>query len=152
MQKNPQKQDKVQAFVIQRPQQQQQQQQQLLQLNAPGVNLAVGQQRPPQQVVLLGQQQAQPIQVVEEVMVKPSGQMKQEIIIEEEPNKVLVSPVRHCEIRLPFTSLLQRKGVCTSIPRFFQCIGDGGILAPSLGENGCGFAQACCIKNILSQQ
>jgi hypothetical protein len=56
-------------------------------------------------------------------------------------------PEKHVPVHPPRCVFLNSEGTCATIPSFFSCIRDGGILAPDLVR--CSWIQACCIRNFL---
>jgi hypothetical protein len=93
----------------------------------------------------------------------------EEIIIAERPHKVIATHQKPQQVHQiivtqpashpitetqPITEthssgcvFLNREGTCATIPSFFSCIRDGGILAPDMVR--CSWIQACCIRGFL---
>jgi hypothetical protein len=85
---------------------------------------------------------AQPPQKVNVTYQKP--QPVQVIVTQPTPNPI---PETHVSTHPPRCVFINSEGTCATIPNFFSCIRDGGILAPDIVR--CSWIQACCIRNFL---
>jgi len=136
--------------------QQPQQEKIVLSLNQPQLlneKFVIAQQQPQQEkiVLQLGQPlqekivlQAQPLQLPQLQLPEQQQIIK---VVEVEEKKPVKEVVHHNS--QPVCHLLGRKGECISIPNYFGCIRNGGILFMSFSECGFNTGFGCCVKNIV---
>jgi len=74
------------------------------------------------------------------------------VVVTNAHNPQLQHPIHHpTSVVLPTYErsciFLGRQGSCHTIPNFFSCIRDGGVLTPDIIR--CSWVQACCIRNFF---